>query len=258
MKPKVVVYVFPGTNSEDETKRALEASGVDVALVRSDDTTDAAKKADGYVLPGGFAHEDRIRAGAVAAHDRAMDVVIEAAEKGKPVLGICNGAQVLLESGLVPGTSQVRRPSAAFAPNIPGGRFRCVHIYMRLLIAPARSALLAALPKDAVIPAWVAHGEGRLAASFDELAHVEREHLAFVYSDANGDVNPEAVPNGSALGAAGLINKAGNVLAIMPHPERDAWTFMHRYDLVPAKTAHEALQPSGGIALIQSFAKAFV
>jgi phosphoribosylformylglycinamidine synthase I len=257
VKPKVVVYVFPGTNSEDETKRALEASGVDVALVRSDDRTDAGKKADGYVLPGGFAHEDRIRAGAVAAHDRAMDVVIEAAEKGKPVLGICNGAQVLLESGLVPGTANIRRPSAAFAPNIPGGRFRCVHTYVRLMITPSRSPLLAALPKDAVIPAWVAHGEGRLAASFDELARIERDHLAFVYSAANGDVSPEDVPNGSALGAAGLINKAGNVLAIMPHPERDAWAFMHRYDLIAAKTAGEALRPSGGIALFQSFAKAF-
>jgi phosphoribosylformylglycinamidine synthase len=257
VKPKVVVYVFPGTNSEHETKRVLEASGCDVALVRSDDRTDAAKNADGYVLPGGFAHEDRIRAGAVAAHDRAMDVVIEAAQKGKPVLGICNGAQVLLESGLVPGTSPARRPSAAFAPNLPGGRFRCVHVHVRLMIPPSRSALLSALRSDAVIPAWVAHGEGRLAASFDELARVEREHLAFVYSAPDGETGPEFVPNGSALGAAALINKAGNVLAIMPHPERDAWAYMHRYELIPAKTAHEALQPSGGITFFRSFAKAF-
>jgi phosphoribosylformylglycinamidine synthase len=257
VKPKVVVYVFPGSNSEDETKRALEASGVDVALVRSDDRTDAAKKADGYVLPGGFAHEDRIRAGAVAAHDRAMDVVIEAAQKGKPVLGICNGAQMLLESGLVPGTAAVRRPSAAFAPNLPGGRFRCVHVHVRLIIPPSRSRLLSALPQDAVIPAWVAHGEGRLAASLEELARVERDHLAFVYSAENGETGPQFVPNGSALGAAGVINKAGNVLALMPHPERDAWAFMHRYDLIRAKTAEEALRPSGGIAFFQSFAKAF-
>jgi phosphoribosylformylglycinamidine synthase subunit PurQ / glutaminase len=257
MKPKVVVFVFPGTNSEDETKRALEDSGIDARLIRSDDRSGAARDADGYVLPGGFAYEDRIRAGAVAAHDRAMDVVIDAAQRGKPVLGVCNGAQILLEAGLVPGTNAVRRPSAAFAPNVPGGRFRCVHTYVRLSVKPSRSALLAALPEGAIIPAWAAHGEGRLAASFDELAHIEGEHLAFVYCDASGERSAAAIPNGSALGAAGLINERGNVLAIMPHPERDAWAFMHRYDVIQARNADEALRPSGGIALFQSFAKAF-
>lgn len=257
MKPKVVVYVFPGTNSEDETKRALEDAGLDARLVHSDQPAGAASDADGYVLPGGFAYEDRIRAGAVAAHDRAMDVVIDAAQRGKPILGICNGAQVLLEAGLVPGTGAIRRPTAAFAPNIPGGRFRCVHAYMRLTVPPARSALLAALPPDAVIPAWVAHAEGRLAASFEELGRIEEDHLAFVYCNAAGEIREDAIPNGSALGAAGLVNEAGNVLAIMPHPERDAWTFMHRYDLVTARDAAEALKPSGGSRLFESFAKAF-
>ena len=256
MKPKVVVFVFPGSNSEDETRRALVDAGVDARMVRSDDAT-AAMGADGYVLPGGFAYEDRIRAGAVAAHDRAMDVVIDAAERGKPVLGICNGAQVLAEAGLVPGTGPIRRPTAAFAPNVPGGRFRCVHTYVRLTLSPSRSALLAALQNDAVIPAWVAHAEGRLAASFEELSRIEKDHLAFVYCDVAGEMREDLIPNGSALGAAGLINKVGNVLAIMPHPERDAWTFMHRYDVIRARDAAEALQPSGGSKLFESFAGAF-
>lgn len=258
MKPRVVVYVFPGTNSEDETQRALEDAGVDARLVHSDDTSEAVRSADGYVLPGGFAYEDRIRAGAVAAHDRAMDVVIEAARRGKPVLGICNGAQMLLEAGLVPGTGPIRRPTAAFAANAHGGRFRCVHTHMRLSISPSRSPLLAALPEDAVISAWTAHGEGRLAASLEELARIEKgEHLAFVYCTPEGEIRPEAVPNGSALGAAGLVNDVGNVLAIMPHPERDAWAFMHRESAQRARNAADALKPAGGAALFVSFAKAF-
>jgi phosphoribosylformylglycinamidine synthase I len=257
MTARIVVYVFPGTNSEEETARALEAVGLVAQLVPSSDRSESTRTADGYVLSGGFAYEDRIRAGAIAAHDAAMDVVIEAARRGKPVLGICNGAQMLAEAGLVPGTGEVRRPTAAFAPNVPAGRFRCVHTYVRMTVPPSRSPLLSALPEGVVIPAWAAHAEGRLAASFEELARIERDqYLAFVYCMPDGETRPEAVPNGSALGAAALLNKAGNVLAIMPHPERDAWTFMHPEVNVP-RNAAEALGPSGGITLFEAFAKAF-
>ena len=257
MKPKVIVYVFPGTNSEDETKRALDAVGLDARLVPSSDTSASARGADAYVLSGGFAYEDRVRAGAIAAHDRAMDVIIEAAQRRKLVLGICNGAQMLAEAGLVPGTGPARRATAAFAPNAHGGRFRCVHTYMRLAVPASRSPMLAALGDGAVIPAWAAHAEGRLAASPQELDRiVQRGHLAFVYSTRDGEVRDDVVPNGSALGAAGLINEAGNVLAVMPHPERDAWTFMHRENAERPRSADEAMRPSGGISLFESFAKA--
>ncbi|HEY4434086.1 MAG TPA: phosphoribosylformylglycinamidine synthase subunit PurQ, partial [Candidatus Cybelea sp.] len=113
MKARIAVPVFPGTNSEEETLRLLRDCGGTAELVH---WADAAKLAafDAFVLSGGFAYEDRIRAGAIAAHDRMMDAVIESARAGKLVLGICNGAQILLEAGLLPGTGEIRRPTAAF------------------------------------------------------------------------------------------------------------------------------------------------
>ena len=227
MIPRVAVPIFPGTNSEIETLRALQAAGCAAELVHWSRGARALRAFDAFVLPGGFAYEDRVRAGAVAAHDELTDAIIEAAAAGKFVLGICNGAQILLEAGLVPGTGPVRRPTAAFTPNADGGRYLCRHVHVRLAVEPARLPLLATLPREAVIPMWVAHGEGRLAAAPAELERLERDgHIAFVYCDAGGRC--VAAPQGSALDCAGLANAAGTVVAIMPHPERDAWTFMHR------------------------------
>jgi phosphoribosylformylglycinamidine synthase len=253
--PRVAVLVFPGTNSEDETLRAVRVAGLEGELVHWSQPEKLARF-DAYILPGGFAHEDRIRAGAVAAHDALMDPVIEAARAGKYVLGICNGAQILAEAGLVPGTGPVRRPTAAFAPNA-SGRFQSVHVHLRLAVDPSRVPMLAGIAPGEVIPAWASHGDGRLAAPADELARIERDgHLAFVYCDRDG--NPVAAPNGSALDCAGLVNADGNVLAIMPHPERDAWTFQHldaTRDAVRGNT-EETLAPSGGIAFFDAFARA--
>jgi phosphoribosylformylglycinamidine synthase len=213
---RVAVVVFPGTNSEDETLRALHAAGLDAELVHWSRASSLAAY-DAYVLPGGFSYEDRVRAGAVAAHDPAMDAVIAGARAGKHVLGICNGAQTLLEAGLVPGTGAERRPTAAFAPNA-SGTFRSVHVHVRLARAPEQLPVLAGLDEGAVLPMWAAHGEGRLAASDAELARIASSHLAFTYCDGSGA--PVPAHNGSALDAAALTNAAGTVLAIMPHPER--------------------------------------
>lgn len=253
---RVAVVVFPGTNSEDETQRALAAAGLDAEIVHWSRGAAGLRPFDAFVLPGGFAYEDRVRAGAVAAHDEVMDAVIEAAQKGKFVIGICNGAQVLLEAGLVPGTGPLRRPTAAFAPNA-GGKFLCVHVHVRLAVPPARVPALAGLGAGAVLPAWVSHGEGRLAASEAELDTLERDgHVAFVYCNARGERVP--APNGSARDVAGLTNRDGNVVALMPHPERDAWTFMHS-DGDAAKSAARGntqamLAPSGGIKFFEAFA----
>ncbi|MBV8344323.1 MAG: phosphoribosylformylglycinamidine synthase I [Candidatus Eremiobacteraeota bacterium] len=252
MSARIAVPVFPGTNSEDETVRLLRDCGGDAELVHWSEP-DALRQFDAYVLSGGFAYEDRIRAGAVAAHDRMMDLVIAAADAGKLVFGICNGAQILLEAGLVPGTGPARRPTAAFAKNAPSAHFICRHVHLRLALEPGRCAITAALPSGALIPAWAAHAEGRLAATPQRLEEiVSGGHVAFVYAHADGTVDSEAVPNGSALGCAGLVNRDGNVLAIMPHPERDAWNFNH-LDLIEGD---DVLAPSGGSAVFRSFVQA--
>jgi phosphoribosylformylglycinamidine synthase subunit PurQ / glutaminase len=252
---RVAVVVFPGTNSEDETLRALLAVGLDGELVHWSQPEKLARF-EAFVLPGGFAYEDRVRAGAVAAHDAVMDPVIEAAHAGKFVLGICNGAQMLAEAGLVPGTGPLRRPTAAFAPNA-SGRFQSVHVHVKLAVAPQRIPILGGIRAGAIIPAWASHGDGRLAAPPEELARIQRDgHLAFVYCDRDG--NDVAAPNGSALNCAGLVNRGGNVLAIMPHPERDAWTYQHLDESRDAARgdARAALAPSGGIRLFEHFARA--
>jgi len=255
----VAVMIFPGTNSEDETLRAVKAAGLDGRLVHWSADPASVRGFDAYILPGGFAYEDRIRAGAVAAHDKLMDVVIDGAQAGKLVLGLCNGAQILLETGLVPGTGPIRRPTAAFAPNAHGGRFRSVRVYARLVGERGRSPFLAALD-DRPIPMWASHGDGRLVASPAELQAIEAGgHIAFVYSDEAGITREAVIPNGSALGVAGLLNARGNVLAIMPHPERDGWVFQHRdgpEKLAAMNDKDAMLAPSGGSVIFSALARA--
>jgi phosphoribosylformylglycinamidine synthase I len=257
MSSRVGVLVFPGTNSEDETLRACRAVGLDASLVHWNAPLGDVRALDAYVLPGGFAYEDRVRAGAIAAHDRLMTAVREGAATGKPVLGICNGAQILLESGLVPELDGMLSAQAGFTRNAPDGRYRSTHVHVKLAIEPERCAITASLPAGTVLPAWASHGEGRLAAHPEVLERLEAERrVAFVYCDAAG--NPGAVPNGSALGAAALVNARGNVLALMPHPERDAWTFMRRGEARERARGQTAamLAASGGIALFAGLARA--
>lgn len=251
MSKRIAVPVFPGTNSEDETVRLLRDCGADAHLVHWSKAADLASY-DAYVLSGGFAYEDRVRAGAIPAHHAMMDYVIEGAQNGKLVLGICNGAQILLESGLVPGTGDVRRPTAAFTHNGPVPHFICKHVYVKLAIDPARSPITKHLQRDAVIPAWAAHGQGRLAADEAHLAQLRDDgHIAFVYALADGSTPPHATPNASAFGAAALMNASGTCLAIMPHPERDGWNFNH-----PDRAQGDFHAPNGGAVFFASFVTA--
>lgn len=211
MSRRTAVLVFPGTNSEDETLRALRDAGGDAELVHWSRSR-TLRDYDAYVLPGGFAYEDRIRAGAIAAHDAAMDPVIDGSRNGKLVLGICNGAQILLEAGLVPGTGTERRPTASFAHNAQR-HFVCTQVRLRLVADGSRCSIVSSLDRGTLLPAWTAHGEGRLAARDGDLETIKTgKHVVFTYEGR--------APNGSALDCAALTNREGNVLALMPHVER--------------------------------------
>lgn len=220
---RVAVILFPGSNCEIETARAVEAAGMRARIVRWNERLEP-EETDAYVLPGGWSYEDRIRAGAIAAHDRVMRVVREEAEAGKPVLGICNGAQILAEAGLVPGPPPGVR--VALAPNERG--YRCAWVWLRLVTPPERTAFTSACEPGAVIRVPIAHGEGRFLTSERDPAWLERQTV-FRYCREDGAPAtsfPEN-PNGSVRAIAALSNDRGNVLAIMPHPERASWWRQH-------------------------------
>lgn len=222
------VIQLPGVNCEYETLDAVGRAGMEPVLVRWNADSDFLASLQGYVLPGGFSFQDRIRGGAVAAKEAAVELVANQASKAKPVLGICNGAQVLVEAGLVPGLSP-DRVEMGLAPNVMGERtgYFCRWVFVKACHRSLGSAFTDAFDQDEVIPIPVAHGEGRFVSSDPEVleAVVECGQVLFRYCDESGGFErpfPEN-PNGSWMDAAGICNREGNVLALMPHPERAAW-----------------------------------
>lgn len=202
------VVVFPGSNCDADAGHALsEVAGIATDFVRHTETS-----LDGYdvvVLPGGFSYGDYLRSGAVAATAPVMAAVRRAAERGAAVLGICNGFQVLLESGLLPG---------AMLRNA-GIEFRCRWVHLR--VERTTTAFTRACRDGDVLRLPIAHGEGNYHAPPDVLARLEDEgRVAFRYCDPDGATSGEANPNGSVADIAGITNAAGNVVGLMPHPER--------------------------------------
>jgi phosphoribosylformylglycinamidine synthase len=266
---RAAVLQIPGVNCEYETARALAAAGIEAAIVRFNEPASVLSEFDAYVIPGGFAFQDRIRAGAVAAKLPAVERIARESESGKPILGICNGAQVLVETGLVPGL-RAGRVEMALAPNEAPRRqgYLCRWIRVRVQEGPGRATFASTLPVGEIVPLPIAHGEGRFTTADPEVrARIESEGLAFLrYVDAAGrpaEAYPDD-PNGAMLQAAGITNRAGNVLAFMPHPERAAWLRMMPQDWPGAwgerrRAAvgnREALEgPGPGRFLFESLAK---
>jgi phosphoribosylformylglycinamidine synthase len=224
---RIAVLQLPGVNSEHETVRALLDAGLGAEVVRW--TRRDLDAYDGFVLPGGFSFQDRVRAGAVAAREPALTAVAAAAEDGRPVLGICNGAQVLVEAGLVPDLRGKGRIEIGLGPNVMPGRrgYLCTWAYAMPTPRGRQSAFGLEYAEDEIIPVLVAHGEGRFTTHDPDAEAALRsgEIVAFRYVGADGE--PAAGfpmnPNGSLAAAAGVMNRAGNVLAFMPHPERASW-----------------------------------
>ena len=206
-RPRVGVIVFPGTWSECDFVAGAAVLEWDVSLVWHTETD--IDEMDALVLPGGFAHGDYLRTGAIARFSPAMSVVIERAERGVPVIGSCNGFQILTEAGL-----------------LPGGLMRNDHLEYRcawqdLRVEATTGPWLSELTEGEVIRLPISHGEGRFVADEATLDHLESNGLvALRYAEPDGRMTADANPNGSARAIAGITNPARTILGLMPHPER--------------------------------------
>ena len=207
---KVGIVVFPGSNCDRDTEHAFEkVLGVGVERLWHKDSD--LKGVDAIVLPGGFSFGDYLRTGAVARFSPIMEGVADFAARGGRVLGICNGFQILLEAGMLPG---------AMLPN-RSLRFICRDVTVR--VEQTAAPVVSKLQQGQILSIPVAHYEGNWFCDDETLARVEAEGLPVLrYCDAGGVVSDETNLNGSRNNIAGLRNAAGNVVGMMPHPERCA------------------------------------
>lgn len=207
-KMRFGIVIFPGSNCETDTWHALnDQMGAPVNYIWHTETTLAGY--DCVILPGGFSYGDYLRTGAVARFSPVMEAVSDFAGKGGLVLGICNGFQILLEAGLLPG---------AMMRNV-GQTFVCRYVHLR--VESIDTPYTRAMEKGSVLRIPVAHGEGNYYADEATLAELKRnDQIVFRFSTAEGEITTEANPNGALDNIAGICNRERNVLGMMPHPER--------------------------------------
>jgi phosphoribosylformylglycinamidine synthase I len=204
--PRVAVVTFPGSLDDRDAVRAVRLMGARPVPVWHADTD--LQGADAVILPGGFSYGDHLRAGAIARFAPVMAAVADHAERGGPVLGICNGFQILCEAGLLPG-ALTRNAGLAFV---------CRRIHVRC--ETAGTAFTSTVEAGEVLDVPVKHGEGRFVADPDTLARIEGEgRVVFRYCSPRGELGDEWNPNGATNHIAGVANDRGNVVGMMPHPE---------------------------------------
>jgi phosphoribosylformylglycinamidine synthase len=209
VKPRVAVAVFPGTWSERDFLHVASLLGWDARAVWH--TEPSLGDVDAVVLPGGFAHGDHLRTGAIARFSPLMAAVEAFANAGGPVIGSCNGFQILTEAGMIPGALMCNAQL----------EFRCDWQWLR--VEHSTGPFLNDLTEGETIRLPISHGEGRYVADDATLDDLEASgRVVLRYADATGATTAEANPNGSMRNIAGIVNATGNVLGLMPHPERAA------------------------------------
>ena len=214
------VVVFPGTWSDGDCYHVLtEVLGQEADFLWHQNSPDLSQQYDCVILPGGFSYGDYLRAGAIARFSPIMTAVERFAAQGGPVLGICNGFQVLCETGLLPGV--LMRNSQL--------EYRCQ--WTNLRVERPDTAFSSACPPGKVLRIPISHGEGNYFADHDILRDMEQNgQVVFRYADLSGQATVESNPNGSMNNIAGIINREGNVLGMMPHPERSCEGIMGGID----------------------------
>ncbi|HNS66280.1 MAG TPA: phosphoribosylformylglycinamidine synthase subunit PurQ [Mesotoga infera] len=204
---KVAIVVFPGSNCDLDAYQAILESGEEASYVWHMEKS--LEGFDAVILPGGFSYGDYLRCGAIARFSPIMTSVRKMAENGRPVLGICNGFQILTEAGLLPGVLLRNRDL----------KFICKNVYLR--VESTMSPFTKALESGSVLKIPIAHGDGNYFVDGETLRSLEENgQVIFRYCSADGEVSPQFNPNGSISNIAGVSNARGNVLGMMPHPER--------------------------------------
>lgn len=226
---RIAIVQFPGSNCERETMLAVKRAGMNPVEFLWNESPHKLDEMDGLIIVGGFSYEDRSRAGVIAAQDPLMQAIKQQSERGKPLLGICNGAQILVETGLVPGVENNKVAMALtdnkrmYHEKVVGTGYYNAWVKMRVSDHYQRNAFTRYLTPRAILRVPIAHGEGRFVIPSGLLLEMQHNGLnVFQYCDDEGRVIDEfpVNPNGSVNNIAAVSNKAGNVMAMMPHPER--------------------------------------
>lgn len=229
MKNSVAIIQFPGSNTERETMMACHRVGIKPVEFLWNRSPVDLSCFDGFIIVGGFSYEDRSRAGIIASLDPIMEQIKEESALGKPILGICNGAQILVECGLVPGSeNDILRIALTNNKRIKNGSVVGVGYYntwtnLKMPVSPGRCAFTRHLNKNNCINIPLAHGQGRFVVPSKLLRKmIKNDQDVFRYCDKNGTIIDEfpTNPNGSVHNLAAVCNLKGNVMAMMPHPER--------------------------------------